>query len=125
IARLRSAGYTYEVIREALANVGVLVSTSALRREMRRLRQRPPQIPVPRQRTPVAPADAVPSPSPSAVGSPLPLSQVTPLPRAPPQTPPPDEGMPAAPLVEHTRAAAEAFFTANPSRLLHPHKDIP
>ncbi|MGN6828583.1 hypothetical protein [Paucibacter sp. M5-1] len=128
IARLRGAGYTYEAIREALADVGVLVSTSALRREVRRLRQRPPQIPAPPQRTPVAHADAVPSPSspsPSAAGSPLRPSQVAPLPRAPPGTPPPDEGMPAAPLVEHTRAAAEAFFTAHPSRLLHPHKDIP
>ncbi len=128
IARLRSAGYTYEAIREALADVGVLVSTSALRREVRRLRQRPPQIPLPQRRSIVTPDHAVPSPSPSAAGSPLsPLrpSQVVPLPRAPPQTPPPDEGLPAAPLVEHTRAAAEAFFTAHPSRLLHPHKDNP
>ncbi|MGN6828928.1 hypothetical protein [Paucibacter sp. M5-1] len=129
IARLRSAGYTYEAIREALADVGITVSTSALRREVRRLRQRTPQVPLPQQRTPVAPADAVPSPSPfhspSAAGSPMRPSQVAPLPRAPPGTPPPDEGKPAAPLVEHTRAAAEAFFTANPSRLLHPHKDNP
>ncbi|MDC6168282.1 hypothetical protein [Paucibacter sp. XJ19-41] len=129
IARLRSAGYTYEAIREALADVGVSVSTSALRREVRRLHQRPPQIPSPPQRTPVAHADAVPSPSspsPSAAGSPLRPSQVAPLPRAPPpQIPPPDEGQPTAPLVEHTRAAAEAFFTTHPSRLLHPHKDIP
>lgn len=130
IARLRSAGYTYEAIREALADVGVLVSTSALRREVRRLRKRSPQIPLPQQRTPVTPADAVhspTSPSPSAAGSQVPPSQMTPLPRAPPapQIPPPDEGKPAAPLVEHTRAAAEAFFTAHPSRLLHPHKDIP
>ena len=129
IARLRSAGYSYEAIREALADVGVLVSTSALRREVRRLRQRPPQVPLPQQRTPMAHADAVPSPSPSpsAAGSQVLPSQMTPLPRAPPphQTPPPDEGQPAAPLVQHTRAAAEAFFTAHPSRLLHPHKDIP
>ncbi|MGN6830713.1 hypothetical protein [Paucibacter sp. M5-1] len=123
IARLRSAGYTYEAIREALADVGITVSTSALRREVRRLRQRPAQIPVPQQRTPVTPADAVPSPS--AAASPLRPSQVAPLPRAPPQIPPPDEGKPAAPLIKHTRAAAEAFFTTHPSRLLHPHKDIP
>jgi len=37
IAELRSAGYTYEAIREALKAVGVIASTSALRREMRRL----------------------------------------------------------------------------------------
>ena len=129
IARLRSAGYTYEAIREALADVGVAVSTSALRREVRRLHQRPPQIPLPQQRALAKHADAVPSPSPSVAGSPsspLRPSQVAPLPRAPPpQIQQPDEGLPAAPLIKHTRAAAEAFFTANPSRLLHPHKDIP
>jgi hypothetical protein len=38
IAELRSAGYTYEAIREALLDVGVVASTSALRREMQRLR---------------------------------------------------------------------------------------
>jgi hypothetical protein len=118
IARLRSAGYTYEAIREALADVGVAVSTSALRREVRRLRQRPPELHLPERRPPVTPADTVPAP--------LRPSQVAPLPRAPPpQIPPPDEGKPPAPLVEHTRAAAEAFFTTHPSRLLHPHKDIP
>jgi hypothetical protein len=36
ILRLRAGGYTYEAIREALADIGIQVSTSALRREMRR-----------------------------------------------------------------------------------------
>ncbi|RYG36833.1 MAG: hypothetical protein EON93_04530, partial [Burkholderiales bacterium] len=38
IVRLRGDGYTYEAIREALADVGVYLSTSALRREVRRPR---------------------------------------------------------------------------------------
>lgn len=49
IARLRLEGYTYEAIREALADVGITLSTSALRREVRRSRHRtgktPPQPP--------------------------------------------------------------------------------
>jgi hypothetical protein len=118
IARLRSAGYTYEAIREALADVGVAVSTSALRREVRRLRQRPTQAPLSQVPSP--------SPSPSAAGPQVLPSQVAPLPRAPPpQIRPPEEGLPAAQLVQHSRAAAEAFFAAHPSRLLHPHKDTP
>lgn len=40
IAELRGAGYTYEAIREALLDVGVVASTSALRREVQRLRTR-------------------------------------------------------------------------------------
>ncbi|MCX2864610.1 hypothetical protein OOZ63_22520 [Paucibacter sp. PLA-PC-4] len=129
IARLRSAGYTYEAIREALADVGLAVSTSALRREVRRMRQRSPL----QQRTPVPPGDALPSPAspapvqPSSSASrPTPV-QAAPLPRAPPAspTPPSAPGSRAAPVVEHTRAAAEAFFTANPSHLLHPHKETP
>ena len=40
IVRLRGADYTYEAIREALAEVGIALSTSALRREVRRLRRR-------------------------------------------------------------------------------------
>jgi hypothetical protein len=41
IARLRGDGYTYEAIREAFADIGIALSTSALRREMRRLRSHP------------------------------------------------------------------------------------
>lgn len=40
IAELRGAGYTYAAIREALLDVGIVASTSALRREMQRLRTR-------------------------------------------------------------------------------------
>ncbi len=40
IAELRGAGYTYAAIREALLDVGVVASTSALRREVQRLRTR-------------------------------------------------------------------------------------
>jgi hypothetical protein len=40
IVRLRDAGYTFEAIREALAEVGIELTTSVLRREVRRL-QRP------------------------------------------------------------------------------------
>lgn len=40
ILRLRAEGYTFEAIREALADVGIGLSESALRREVQR-RQRP------------------------------------------------------------------------------------
>jgi hypothetical protein len=40
ILRLRAEGYTFEAIREALADVGIQLSESALRREVRR-HQRP------------------------------------------------------------------------------------
>lgn len=43
IARLRQAGYTFEAIREALADVGVELSISALRREVGRIKA----VPVP------------------------------------------------------------------------------
>jgi hypothetical protein len=36
ILRLRAEGYTFEAIREALADVGIELSTSALCRETRR-----------------------------------------------------------------------------------------
>ena len=41
IAELRGAGYTYEAIREALLDVGIVASTSALRREVLRRLPRP------------------------------------------------------------------------------------
>lgn len=129
IARLRSAGYTYEAIREALADVGLAVSTSALRREVLRLRQRSPHASSRQQRAAALPIDTAPSPSiaspvPTSASSHAPPMPVAPLPRAPPPLAP-NGGTPAAPVVEHTRAAAEAFFSANPSRLLHPNKEIP
>lgn len=40
IAELRGAGYTYTAIQEALRDVGVVASISALRREVQRLRTR-------------------------------------------------------------------------------------
>jgi hypothetical protein len=36
IVHLRADGYTFEVIRQALSDVGIELSTSALRREIRR-----------------------------------------------------------------------------------------
>jgi tRNA C32,U32 (ribose-2'-O)-methylase TrmJ len=88
IARLRSAGYTYEAIREALADVGLAVSTSALRREVRWLRHHPPEVsPIP-QHTAVTPAHPAPSPA------------------SPPQALPPSDGTPHTPTVEPSRASA-------------------
>ena len=40
IVRLRAEGYTYEAIREALAEVGIELSECALRREVRRSQRR-------------------------------------------------------------------------------------
>lgn len=90
IAELRAAGYTYEAIREALLLVGVDASTSALRREMRRLRS--PTRPV----LPAAPGP--PSPAPAALPS---QSSGT-------TDPAPTAG----------REGAEAFFRAHPSNPL-------
>lgn len=100
IARLRSAGYTYEAIREAMAGVGIELSTSALRREVRRLRMpaaRAPWGPEPGSR----PANTVP---PSA---PAPASR------------------PVAPAGSSSRELAEAFFDAHPSNPLLRTKDLP
>jgi hypothetical protein len=100
IVRLRRNGYTYEAIREALAEVGIDLSTSALRREVHRLRVRTsvvssgPQAAIP---TPANPA----SPSSSAL---------------PPRV--------AAP-VSSSRELAEAFFNTHPSNPLLRTKDLP
>ena len=60
IVRLRAEGYTFEAIREALADVGIQLSESALRREVRRQRQ-------PADRTPaIAPASSPPASVPAA-----------------------------------------------------------
>ena len=98
IARLRSAGYTYEAIRESLAEVGIELSTSALRREVRRLRVRSSaglagskSGPPPASRTS---ANTAPSPS---------------------SSPPPH---PTAPVGSNSREIAEAFFNAHPSNPL-------
>lgn len=44
IARLRNAGYGYEAIRQALAEAGVAVSISTVRREIVRLLEPPPRV---------------------------------------------------------------------------------
>lgn len=101
IVRLRAEGYTYETIREALAEVGIALSESALRREVRRQQQRVVRMgpgaspPSPRPQVP-----APPEPQALATG-PLPLSGTT------------------------GRQIAEAFFTAHPNNPLFPMKETP
>jgi hypothetical protein len=101
IVRLRAEGYTFEAIREALADVGIQLSESALRREVRR-HQRPPDRASssvrPASCTPVAPA--APSP-PASVAT----SSVT--------------------TGSSGREIAEAFFNANPSNPLLRAKESP
>jgi hypothetical protein len=99
ICRLRSEGYTYEAIREAMADVGIELSTSALRREVRRF---------------VAlPAAATSAPPPAVV-------RVAPC---PPHEPPPAPTVDPAGL--SSRDLADAFFEANPSNALRASKDTP
>lgn len=101
IGRLRSAGYTYEAIREALADVGIELSTSALRREVRRLRVRSNGVLSMQQPARRVPADAAP---PTSVA----------------QAP-----LPPAPTGFSSRDIAEAFFNAHPSNPLLRTKDVP
>jgi hypothetical protein len=109
IARLRCAGYTYEAIREALADIGVELSTSALRREVRRLRKHPVAAP-PRPRSePEWGPDAASQISANAALAPWLLS---PLRRA-------------APVDSSGHDIAEAFFHAHPSNPLLRNKEIP
>jgi hypothetical protein len=60
IVRLRAEGYTFAVIREALAVVGIQVSDSALRREVRRHQKHSlpmrPETPAPQTPPPVTAA---------------------------------------------------------------------
>ncbi|MFG6490508.1 hypothetical protein ACG04R_27840 [Roseateles sp. BYS78W] len=93
ICQLRSAGYTYEAIREALRDVGIELSTSTLRREVRRL----PRLQQARH-------DAAPYAPPIQARSPAP--------------PPPPDARPTLPPTTRGRDAAEAFFKANPSNPL-------
>ena len=95
ILRLRAEGYTFAAIREALADVAIDLSTSALRREVRRQQQRGggassgPQSTSWSHRSP-------------AGHSPLPPTQVP------------------SPAGASGREIAEAFFNAHPSNpLLH------
>lgn len=107
IAELRGAGYTYTAIQEALLDVGVVASISALRREVQRLRTRglssamhpapgPPQV---------ARAEAA----------------------APRQPPPPtvDLPAPAIPGGLRGRDVAEAFFSTHLSNPLLKSQEIP
>ena len=99
ILRLRAEGYTYQTIREALADVGIELSESALRREVRRQHQRV-VLPVPGIRPPSPVSDAPPLPVPQAQAA----------------APPPSPGTSG-------REIAEAFFKAHPSNPLFPARE--
>ena len=99
IVRLRAEGYTFEAIREALTAVGIELSESALRREVRR--QQKPGV----HNAPVARA-APPGATPPAL--PVSRSQSTGPPTSPDAT---------------GREIAEAFFNAHPSNPLFPAKE--
>jgi hypothetical protein len=99
IVRLRADGYTYEAIREALAEVGITLSECALRREVRR-----------HEKWTVGAASEV-HPTPQAPPG-LSLSVARPLATGPP------------PSKDATgREIAAAFFDANPSNPLLPTKE--
>ena len=92
ILRLRAEGYTFEAIREALADVGIALSTSALRREVRRHRQ------------PSAEANSSMRP---VSGTPTNRSHSSALPTRP-----------SSLIGTNGREIAEAFFNAHPSNPL-------
>ena len=101
ILRLRAEGYTYEAIREALVDVGIELSESALRREVRRQQKRSMRD-VPGVRPPSQAPD-VPK-----------IAVLQPLATGPP------------PSTSTTgREIAEAFFNAHPSNPLFPSKEPP
>ena len=99
ILRLRAEGYTYDTIREALADVGIELSESALRREVRRQQQLAVR-PAPSVRTPVLVPEAASLPVLQAVAT----------------RPPPAPGTSG-------REIAEAFFNAHPSNPLFPRQE--
>lgn len=101
IVRLRDEGYTFEAIREALADVGIQLSESALRREVRR-QQRPPE----RAGSGVRPASRTSAPAPAP-------------------SPPASVAAGSAPAGSSGREIAEAFFNANPSNPLLRAKESP
>jgi hypothetical protein len=94
ILRLRAEGYTYEAIREALAGVGIELSETSLRREVRAQQQRI---------SGAAPIVRSTSPMPDAPLLAMPQALVT--------------GPPSSTLAGG-RESAEAFFKANPSNPL-------
>lgn len=96
IVQLRSDGYTFEAIREALAELGIQLSESALRREVRR-----------QQKRVVRTMPGLRPPSPDSHDPALPDAQtVTPA--------------PAPSIAAASREMAEAFFAAHPSNPLFP-----
>jgi hypothetical protein len=99
IVRLRAEGYTYEAIRQALAEVGIELSECALRREVRRHEGR--NVGAPPNARPLSRGPATP-----------PLSVTRTLATGPPSS-------------THAtgREIAEAFFNANPSNPLLPTKE--
>ena len=99
ILRLRAEGYTYGTIREALADVGIELSESALRREVRRHQKRIVRA-VPDFR-PTSLAPAAPS-----------LHAQQALATGPPPS-----------TAATGREIAEAFFNAHPSNPLFPTKE--
>lgn len=99
ILRLRAEGYTYQTIREALADVGIELSESALRREVRRRQQRVGRAaPGIRPPAPVSGAPSLPVPQAASTG-PLPSPATS------------------------GRDIAEAFFNAHPSNPLFPTRE--
>lgn len=94
IVRLRAEGYTYEAIREALADVGIQLSEASLRREVRRHRR-----PADHTGSGVQPGSL--APAPATASSPPPCTAVT-----------------SVPTGSSGREIAEAFFNANPSNPL-------
>ena len=101
VLRLRAEGYSYEAIREALADVGINVSTSALRREVRRhQRQAFNMSPGARAAAPTTTHPARSTQSPPAARSPSPAGT-------------------------SGREIAEAFFNSHPSNPLLRAKESP
>jgi hypothetical protein len=66
IGQLRAQGYTFEAIRQALAEVGVKVSKSTVQREVARLASRSSSGSVSVAESSLPAPDAWPSPSPAA-----------------------------------------------------------
>jgi hypothetical protein len=99
ILRLRAEGYTYETIRAALADAGIELSESALRREVRR--QQKPLVHAARD---------------GPRSSQVPDAPSLPAPQTPATGPPRSRGVSG-------REIAEAFFNAHPSNPLFPTKE--
>jgi hypothetical protein len=99
IVRLRAEGYTYEAIREALAEVGITLSECALRREVRRSEKLAVRSSSAVRSTSKAPEAQSPSMAQPSATVPPPAKNAT------------------------GREIAEAFFNANPSNPLFPTKE--